>query len=46
MSEIGNFSGKSVNSVKQDFHAKILSLNLTSITTFAVQHMFKTMKIE
>ena len=29
--EIENFSGKSVHSVYQDFHAKLFSKNLTSI---------------
>ena len=29
--EIENFSGKSALSVKQDFHAKILAMNLTAI---------------
>lgn len=29
--EIENFSGKSVLSIKQDFHAKILAMNLTAI---------------
>jgi len=35
--EIENFSGKSALSVKQDFHAKVLSTNLTAIVTNAAQ---------
>jgi len=38
--EIENFSGLSVLSVEQDYHAKILSLNLTAIMIFAAnQHL-------
>jgi len=37
--EIENFTGKSVLCVKQDYHARILSLNLIAITVFvANQH--------
>lgn len=36
--EIENFTGKSVLSVKQDYHARILSLNLIAITAFAAKH--------
>ena len=35
--EIENFSGKSVLSVKQDFHAKIVAANLTSLIVLATQ---------
>ncbi len=35
--EIENFTGKSVLSVQQDYHARILSLNLTAIAVFAAQ---------
>jgi len=35
--EIENFTGKSVLSVRQDYHARILSLNLTAIAVFAAQ---------
>ena len=35
--EIENFSGKSALSVKQDFHAKILSTNLTAFMVLAAQ---------
>ncbi len=35
--EIGNFSGKSVLSVYQDFHAKVLAKNLTWILAFPAQ---------
>ena len=35
--EIENFSGKSVLSVKQDFHAKVFTTNLTSMVTNAAQ---------
>ena len=35
--EIENFTGKSVLSVQQDYHARILSLNLTAIAVFATQ---------
>lgn len=35
--EIENFSGKSALSVKQDFHAKVLSTNLTAMLTNAAQ---------
>jgi hypothetical protein len=31
-----NFSGKSVLSIYQDFHAKIFSKNLTSILAFSI----------
>ncbi len=37
--EIENFSGKSVHSVQQDYHARILSLNLTAIAVFAAQQL-------
>ena len=42
--EIENFSGKSAESVRQDFHAKIVSLNLTAMMVFASgqQHASKT----
>ena len=35
--EIENFSGKSVLSVKQDFHAKVLTTNLTAMVANAAQ---------
>ncbi len=35
--EIENFTGQSVLSVQQDYHARILSLNLTAIAVFAAQ---------
>jgi hypothetical protein len=35
--EIENFTGKSVLSVQQDYHARILSLNLTAIAVFSAQ---------
>ncbi len=35
--EIENFTGKSVLSVRQDYHARILSLNLTAIAVFAAR---------
>jgi hypothetical protein len=35
--EIENFSGKSALSIKQDFYAKILSTNLTTILPNAAQ---------
>ena len=35
--EIENFTGKSVLSVRQDYHARILSLNLTAIAVSAAQ---------
>jgi hypothetical protein len=35
--EIENFTGKSVLAIKQDFHARILSLTLTAITVYASQ---------
>jgi hypothetical protein len=35
--EIGNFSGESVLSVYQDFHAKVFAKNLTSVLTFSAQ---------
>ncbi len=35
--EIENFTGKSVLSIQQDYHARILSLNLTAIAVFAAQ---------
>lgn len=35
--EIENFSGKSALSVKQDFHAKIVTMNLTALMTLAAQ---------
>lgn len=37
--EIENFSGKSVLSVEQDFHAKILSLNLVSMMSFVAESL-------
>lgn len=36
--EIENFSGKSVLSIYQDFHAKVFSKNLTSALVFETQH--------
>lgn len=39
--EIENFTGKSVLSVRQDFHARILSLNLTAMTIFCAQGAIK-----
>lgn len=38
--EIENFTGKSVLSVEQDYHARILSLNLIAITVFVVKQCF------
>jgi len=35
--EIENFTGKSILAIKQDFHARILSLTLTAITVHASQ---------
>ncbi len=35
--EIENFSGKSVNSIYQDFHAKVFSKNLTTALVFPTQ---------
>lgn len=35
--EIENFSGKSVLSVKQDFYAKILAMNITALMAMAAQ---------
>jgi IS4 transposase len=35
--EIENFSGKSALSVKQDFYAKIIASNLTSLMALAAQ---------
>ncbi|HSW62573.1 MAG TPA: IS4 family transposase [Dissulfurispiraceae bacterium] len=35
--EIENFSGKSVESVCQDFHAKVFALNLTAVMTHPAQ---------
>ncbi len=43
--EIENFSGKSALSVKQDFHAKILAMNLTAIIALhADENIQKTTK--
>jgi hypothetical protein len=36
--EIENFSGKSVLSIYQDFHAKVFSKNLTSALVFQTQN--------
>ena len=38
--EIENFTGKSVLSVKQDYHARILSLNLIAIAVFVAKQSF------
>ena len=35
--EMGNFSGKSVESVYQDFHAKVFSMNLAAVLVHPVQ---------
>jgi hypothetical protein len=35
--EVENFSGKSALSVKQDFYAKIVAMNLTAIISIAAQ---------
>jgi hypothetical protein len=35
--QIENFSGKSVHSIYQDFHAKVFSKNLTAILTYSVK---------
>jgi len=35
--ELENFTGKSVEAVKQDFYARIFMLNLTSMLAFSVQ---------
>ena len=37
--EIGNFSGESVLSVYQDFHAKVFAKNLTSVISFPAQEV-------
>jgi len=39
--ELENFSGKSVLSVYQDFHAKVFSKNLTSVLAFPTQEEIK-----
>lgn len=40
--EIANFSGKSVESVYQDFHAKVLAMNLTAALTHPAQDIIAT----
>jgi len=40
--EIENFTGKSVLSVYQDYHARILSYNLTAITVYVAQGNLST----
>ena len=40
--EIENFSGKSVLSVYQDFHAKVFSKNLTSALVYSTQSIIDT----
>ncbi len=40
--EIENFSGKSVLSIQQDFHAKMLCLSLTAMSLFAAQEKIKS----
>lgn len=35
--ELGNFSGKTVESVYQDFHAKVLSKNFTAVMSLSTQ---------
>lgn len=37
--EIGNFSGKSVLSIYQDFHAKVFAKNLTAVLSFPVNEI-------
>jgi hypothetical protein len=37
--EIENFSGKSALSVKQDFHAKIVAMNLTALMAMAAENV-------
>jgi hypothetical protein len=37
--EIENFSGKSVESVYQDFHAKVFAMNLTAAMTHPAQNV-------
>jgi hypothetical protein len=46
--EIENFSGKSALSVKQDFYAKIIASNLTSLMALAAQKEVdkKTQKLQ
>ncbi len=39
--EIGNFSGESVLSVYQDFHAKVLAKNLTFVIAFPAQEVVR-----
>jgi hypothetical protein len=39
--EMENFTGKSVESVYQDFHARILSKNLTSVLSFPAQEILE-----
>ena len=39
--ELGNFSGKSVLSVYQDFHAKVLAKNLTAVLAFPLNAIIK-----
>ncbi|MGA1839223.1 MAG: transposase, partial [bacterium] len=40
--ELENFTGKSVEAVKQDFYARIFMLNLTSMLAFPVQDLINT----
>jgi hypothetical protein len=40
--ELENFTGKSVEAVKQDFYARIFMLNLTSMLAFPVQDLIDT----
>jgi len=40
--EIANFSGKSVESVYQDFHAKVLAMNLAAALTHPAQDIIST----
>ena len=39
--EVENFSGKSILSVYQDFHAKVFSKNLTSVLAFPTREIIK-----
>ena len=37
--EVENWSGKSALTIRQDFHAKVLTLNLTAVLTSTAQQM-------
>ena len=42
--EMENFTGKSPEAVKQDYHARIFTVNLTSILSFPVNERIKNGK--